>query len=761
MADGEVSIKATGNASDAERALAVLEKKYSDLESRISGAATKARSAAEAQKQASREQANAIAADANQSRKVLQDTLRALKAADGQETTSDRTKRNQKLKAMAIEASETRAVSNTTLRLVKSLDANEIESDRAKRRAKIIAARQEAREKRQIERDQAKAGQSVERWAQGVAGMATSYFGISSIVGSIVSQHDEMIEKAKEHGNQMDENARKLRVLAGFDKNTSANVQQEIKAIAVSNSTTVENANAAAMGLSTVGFDQKELTKGADFVLKLQAANNELGNDPQQLVEDASKLMAARGLDMTVENLKKTMIPLQALGKPTSLKLSDTSQFASKSVGLSAAIKNEYEENAIQAMAIRYARADKSSTTAQAFVDRLTGAGGDKERIGELSKLKITDKKTGKQRPMTPEDVDFKGETLPEVLKSLDEGIKGHEAAGGNSDVFYQRFFGIEHGSVSRALIRDRKKLPELVAVQKNSKTFEEDAETNQSGFAAAERRFQTVKAIDQGEKHDHRQMMLDELARLNVKHKGWLLGGAQNSYRRVGAEVDNGLGSFDTALEKMVDFWGKNGEPRILEAYQNVQGYNGKEPLVGVGGKYFKKFQKQAQERGEVVPDVVAPVIATPEQPAGMIKATDAAGPRKLRSASPFLSRDERDEANRIRDEKYRGVPVSDGSRATAGWITPQPLNVPTDDAGASPDSGLSDEQARYSGGRSLIGDAIQAQNAEVKLQSALLVEQNKHLAQIATLLQDRKPASGAPTPTRRAKPINASEVG
>ncbi|MES2791738.1 MAG: hypothetical protein V4719_19110, partial [Planctomycetota bacterium] len=416
-----------------------------------------------------------------------------------------------------------------------------------------------------------------------------------------------MIASAKEHGNRMDENARKLRVLAGFNKVESAETQEKAEKIAVDNSTTVENANAAMMGLSTVGFEKNELAEGADFLLKLQAANGELGNDPQELAENASKLMAARGREMTVKNLKSTMIPLQLLGKPTSLKLSDTSQFASKSVGLSAAINNEYEENAIQAMAIRYAKADKSSTTAQAFVDRLTGAGGDKERIGELAKLNIVDKITGQKRAMKPEDVDFKGETLPDVLKALGEGIQGMESAGQNSDVFYQRFFGIEHGSVSRALIRDREKLPEFVAVQKNASGFDKDVETAQSGSAAAERRFTTTQSIDASKNHDDRQMVLDELSRLNRQKlsKGLFggLGMVQNQYRYYGAQTANVVGSFDgsfdSPMEKMVDYAG--GEDQIMQALRNVQRYKGAEPLKGVEGRYLKRFQAEEASRGMV----------------------------------------------------------------------------------------------------------------------------------------------------------------
>lgn len=622
MADGVVSTKFTASATDAERALAQLEKKYAELSAKITESNSKAKQEAMAAREALRAQERQatesakrqrdaeralIAEQKEERRRKDREAAQALRKSEREEAESRRSKQRAEAEALRQERAQARETARQLAAIARDADREQkrlaSESRREAKetsRARLQAAREESREKKRIlreeERDQRQADQrqkenadNAAQWVQSIAAAGAAYVGVSGILDTMIAQNQKLIEQADQQGQQQDLLRRKFQVQGELTKLQGADAQKSINRIAIKNATTPEFASSGAEALSGSGFSAKEASGEAlDILLKGQAASNMVGEDPAQLAEAMSQYLQSMGQEINAKNLKKALVAAQQLSKPTNTKITDFLQLAGKNVGIAGAMSQE-EGLAFYAMMRQVTEDSKASTAAKQFVDRSQGAHSNLQQKKALSRMTITDPVTGKKRAMTPHDIDFTGEDVGTVLDRYAEGLASIPKELRGSVV--QDIFGTEAGSTAQFAIRDRKKLPGLVKLQSNEKAFNMDAETILSGPAAARRRLNAQQELQYASKYDDTTLILDQME-MNARAKGQseLMLGMRRKYADFTRYTG---GSTEYAASRFTPF-GKAGEKMYIEALQQVTEAKGGEIPTGIAPKYVQLLEEQ-----------------------------------------------------------------------------------------------------------------------------------------------------------------------
>lgn len=304
-------------------------------------------------------------------------------------------------------------------------------------------------------------------------------------VQSLIQTNTELRKSTEENARSMDEMARKFRVQAGLSQIDGDAAKKKIQQAAIANSVKPEAAFAAAQQLVSSGFSASDATGGAlDSVLKGLSASNADGEAPQPLVQAVGQFLASTGQEKNSANLEKALVAVQRLFKGTDVQLADLTQVASKVSGLATVLSG----NEILAgfSVIRETTEDnKAATGLKIFGERLTGAKGDNAREEALSRAGLT-----------PEQVDFRGESFQQVVDLLGQRVEA--MAEEDRTPFLQKLFGTEASSAVAALIGGRKLLPDRMAMQGDRAAFAEDAAVNQSGLSAGRRRQEARTQIRQ-----------------------------------------------------------------------------------------------------------------------------------------------------------------------------------------------------------------------------------------------------------------------
>lgn len=150
MADGQVSIKFSGNANDVERAVASLEKKYEQLTNQISETTSKSKQAAIAQKEAIKAHEKAVQEDAKLSREVFRQTVTALKQAEKEKLAAEKVKSAEARELIRQDAAEARRTYRQTLAVLKQAEQDELSAKKAVTAEKQRLVRQDADEARRV-----------------------------------------------------------------------------------------------------------------------------------------------------------------------------------------------------------------------------------------------------------------------------------------------------------------------------------------------------------------------------------------------------------------------------------------------------------------------------------------------------------------------------------------------------------------------------------------------------------------------------------
>jgi hypothetical protein len=622
MADGVVSTKFVGNATDAERAIAELEKKYAELANKVtehnSKAKTEAMAAREAQKQADKQAAEALrkqraderAALAQQRedrRKSEREAAQLLRAKERDDREATRTAARaaadaaRQQAALAKEAArEQQRNEREAAREQKRLDAESRREAAATARERVRAKREEVRERKRLMAEEAREQKRIEaeserianatsEWVMTIGKAGAAYIGVSATLDMLIGQNQKLIEQADEQGLKQDKLARKFRVQGELGKLKGDEAAQSINKIALKNTVTPEHAFSAAEALASHGFSAADASGPAlDVILQGMAANNMIGEDPAQLAAAMAMKLDVFGKEKNAKNLKASVVASQRLSKPTNTKVTDIAAYASKMSGIAESV-DEKTADSIMAIVHQTAATDVTGTAVKIFFDRSKGAASNSQTKAALKQMKIVDQKTGKPRTMTPGDVDMVGEDAETVMRRWNEGFKSlpKEMQAGVRN----KAFGTEAASSAKFLLDHVDQIQQFNALQGDAAGFEKDVAINTSGSAAARRRTDVEKELQFASKYNDVSLIFDQLE-MNRRTQG--RSEMMTGLERKNAELIRYMGgSTEYAASKLTPF-GPEGEKQYIRALEQVQDKKGGEIPVGIAPKYEEMLRKR-----------------------------------------------------------------------------------------------------------------------------------------------------------------------
>jgi hypothetical protein len=340
-----------------------------------------------------------------------------------------------------------------------------------------------------------------------LAGMALSYVSIQGAIGGVIDANRQMIEQADTAALKYDELFRRVNVQAATLGIAGDAGKERLLNVAIENAATVEESTSIAKALAGSGFSAEQATGSAlDSVLKAQAAMGQQGEGKGGLIAEATaKYLNSMGMEMTGENMKKVLVGMQQSAKAGFGKFEDMAQLSGKVGGFSGKAKSEDVLAAFNIGLLNSSSAENAATGLKIFGDRLMGAAGDKERMGLLTKAGLQ-----------PEQVDLIGESLDQVMGTLDAAIQKMPET--QRAPWMQQMFGTEASGFASNLIKNRGRMDEFRGVMANEAGFRADVAEMTSGKGAARRRQEVLDEKDYAELDTGFEDKLKSVRRRNRK---------------------------------------------------------------------------------------------------------------------------------------------------------------------------------------------------------------------------------------------------
>jgi PII-like signaling protein len=259
-------------------------------------------------------------------------------------------------------------------------------------------------------------------------------------------------------------------------------IRDQVLNTAISRGIGPEKTFDAAKSLLGAGFDQKEVLEkgGLDAMLQILNANaaSDKATDVTTLTNAITGFIDATGQAKTTDSLRSTGVAVQNLWAETKLGLEDLPAIASRANQIVEATHGSFED-VLSTMSI-FRDVTDASTGATAYrgaTMKLKNAKTHKARTRALAELGVT-----------PEMVDFEGESELEVAELMNERLK---AAGPNRGRIIGSILGEESSLYGTrlwsdqgvALLKERRKMSGDVG------SFEESARIMEGGMQAAANR--------------------------------------------------------------------------------------------------------------------------------------------------------------------------------------------------------------------------------------------------------------------------------
>jgi hypothetical protein len=361
------------------------------------------------------------------------------------------------------------------------LDARDAQAVQAWQRAKASIGDFNA-QLDQMDGKQRKNAGSARSVMQGLQGVASSIIGISSGYQLVTKgveiwrqANDEIIRQAEETGRIYDDIFRKFRVQSGLAGLQATAAQERILDLAEKNAVEEQEAGAAVTQLVSSGFAPDDAAGAAgDAFLQIMAATNQTDKqvDRAGMAKVLSQFLGGTGKDLTSENLLDTGVKIQRLFKGTNLQLSTAGALAKEAGAVKGALSEE--ELLASGAALSKTFDDATlSTGIRNIVGRLRTAAASKEKVAALGQLGLK-----------PEDVDFVGENLDEVLGRLQTGLAGVSKE--QEAPILKKLFEEAGVAVATNLIENRENIQSFIGLQGDRQGFAADVAVAQSGRNAA-----------------------------------------------------------------------------------------------------------------------------------------------------------------------------------------------------------------------------------------------------------------------------------
>lgn len=323
-----------------------------------------------------------------------------------------------------------------------------------------------------------------------ITNMAAGYLSATTAINTFITAQKQAQDEATATGKKFDDIFRKMQVQGGMTDLQRVENQARVLSVAEKVGVTSDFAGGAARQLISSDFSNEQSTGGSlRNVLEGMAAANVLDQDPTEVVKSVSQFIDAMGMkkdDASVKTVLRGLTNLQATG---ATELMDASQLASKVQGFRGLVSPEELLGTFEVMRQKTS-GENASTALKIFGERLTTVTGSKERLASLKKLGLK-----------PEDVDFKGENIREVL---DRVSKGAEALPSTiSKGVLADLFGTDALSSISGLLADRGKITGNIQTVQDENLYQRSIGIATSGRNAESRR--------QGVRQERLALMEDE----------------------------------------------------------------------------------------------------------------------------------------------------------------------------------------------------------------------------------------------------------
>ncbi len=267
-----------------------------------------------------------------------------------------------------------------------------------------IASKKGRKGARSMRADMAKAGAQFVKTALLAGGIGTALF-------KGVTAAKELRREAERTAIALEKSAKKLQIQAGLTDLQSEKAQQRTAALAQKTGFGVLAIDRINTELVSQGFD-KPLQTGASaaFISFLQASNQAEDADLEEFVSAFSKQLLAGGKKKTGKNLLGLALRVRGVFASTPFQAPDLAEFSkSKSVATDLGVS---DEDFLSAAVILNAKLGAAQ-----------GATGFKNTLLRLAAPETSGVKAFEKLGLDKTDVDLVGETLPEVLKLLNERL--------------------------------------------------------------------------------------------------------------------------------------------------------------------------------------------------------------------------------------------------------------------------------------------------------------------------------------------------
>jgi len=342
-------------------------------------------------------------------------------------------------------------------------------------------------------------GLDLKKIVPALTGVAGGYALVSRTLTAVLSKNREFSRDVDRIANKFGELELKLQIQGGL---TPIQLQKKLPKILESvlktPSTDIAGALQIETQLASSGFNKVDIESGKALqtILQLKAATNQFGRaleDPKEAVKSISQFIkGSQGIAQpSAADIRKTGGGLTQLFEGSEIQFKDLGDLAAnaaqlKSLGLSP------EMQLAAFSAIRDVKeAPEASTGLRQVTSRLRGASQSGKKVKALESIGLT-----------PEDVDLIGEDFPTALATLKAALDkvGEKQA---SDVT-QTLFGEKGAAASSILlaqidlIKEREKLLEGDAFERNVKLFEKSTFARRQRLGVREESAKRLSALKQ-----------------------------------------------------------------------------------------------------------------------------------------------------------------------------------------------------------------------------------------------------------------------
>jgi hypothetical protein len=202
---------------------------------------------------------------------------------------------------------------------------------------------------------------------------------------------------------------------------------------------------------------------------------------PEEMVQGFAQALQASGLAKTNANLEKMAIAAQGLFKTTDFQLAELSDFAKNASVFTAANMSSSEAMAAFTSLREVLKAEQSGTGLRNFVTTLQAGAITTESAANFERIGVN-----------PEDVDFVGESLQDVLRTMKAATD--KMPEGERNAALGKMFGKENVASARILLGSVGRIDELQKQQGDRQGFDAAAAVAASGMQAERNRVENER---------------------------------------------------------------------------------------------------------------------------------------------------------------------------------------------------------------------------------------------------------------------------